>query len=463
MKLSEIMRQRRDAMRAELDALVVTAEARDDKSFTEDESALFDAKLAEIRQADERIDELEAREAAEARAAEARKVAAEAAPVEERRVGGAQVTDAPLYAKGSGQSFFRDMGYRSLQGAGAHEAMERLVRHNRQQADEQRALGNTNAAGGSGGEFAPPAWLVDEYIQLVRPGRVTTELYNHNPVPVGVSSISIPKITAGTSIGLQTTQNTALSQTDLTTSYVSTGFATLGGTQVVSQQILDQTALDFDRVILKDLASEYAKQVGLQTLNGTGTGAGTNSVVNGLLTATLPGSNVVAWTEATPSPKGMFGAVAQAISAVETTRLMPPTAIVMHPRRYWWLASKSDSQGRPLLVPSQQAVNAIGVGGPNPSAPGFKGFELLGLPVYVDPNLPTNLGAGTNQDQIVIAKFDDLEWFESDLRVESFREPFASSVGVLFRAYSYCGAIVNRHLESIATITGTGAVTPAFG
>lgn len=461
MKLSAKMRERREALRAELDALVATAEARDDKAFTEDESAAFDAKLEEIRKADERIEELEAREAAEAKAAEARKAAGEGD--EKRAVGGATVTDPEVYAKGNGRSFMRDMGYRSLQGAGAHEAMERLVRHARQMADEQRALGNTNAAGGSGGEFAPPAWLVDEYIELVRPGRVTTELYSHNAVPSGVSSISIPKVTGGTAIGVQGTQNTALTSQDMTTSFVSTGFTTLGGTQVISQQLLDQSAIDFDRVILKDLAAEYAKQVGINTLSGAGTGANNNAVVNGLLSAPIPAANAVAWTEATPSVKGFYGAIAQAINAVESGRLMPPTAIVMHPRRYWWLASKSDGNGRPLLVPSAQAMNAIGVGGPNPSAPGFKGFELLGLPVYTDPNIPTNVGAGTNQDTIILAKFDDLEWYESPLQVEAFREPFASSVGVLFRAYSYVGAIVNRHLESIATVTGTGAVTPSFG
>ena len=462
MKLSAIMRERREALRAELDALVKTAEARDDKAFSEEESAAFDAKLEEIRKADERIEELEAREAAEAKQAEARKAAGEG--TEERRVGGAQVTDAPVYAKGNRQSsFFRDMGYRSLQGSGAHEAMERLVRHSRQMADEKRALGNTNTAGGSGGEFAPPAWLVNEYIELVRPGRVTAELYNHNPVPSGVSSISIPKITGGTAIGEQATQNTALTSQDMTSSFVSTGFSTLGGTQVVSQQLLDQTALDFDRVIMRDLAAEYAKQVGVNTLSGAGTGASNNAVVNGLLTAPIAAGNQIAWTEATPTVKGIYGALAQAINAVEGGRLQAPTAIVMHPRRYWWLASKSDGNGRPLMVPSSQAMNAIGVGGPQPSAPGFKGVELLGLPVYVDPLIPTNVGAGTNQDTIIVAKFDDLELYESDLRVEAFREPFASSVGVLFRAYSYIGAIVNRHLESIATITGTGAVTPSFG
>jgi hypothetical protein len=85
-----------------------------------------------------------------------------------------------------------------------------------------------------------------------------------------------------------------------------------------------------------------------------------------------------------------------------------------------------------------------------------------GLPVYIDPLVPINLGGGTNQDNIYLLKTDDLVLLESPPKVEVFREPYADSLGVLIRMYAYVATILNRHPESIGVITGTGLVTPTF-
>src|SRR5438067_10424082 len=113
MSLSATMRERRKAIKEQLDALVAATESRDDKNFTPEETAKFDQLLAELRTADERILELDAAEAAEARAAAVRVEAGETG--EQRTQGGAQVKDAPVYVKGglNGQSFLQDLGKRA--------------------------------------------------------------------------------------------------------------------------------------------------------------------------------------------------------------------------------------------------------------------------------------------------------------------------------------------------------------
>src|SRR5437763_2674867 len=128
MSLSATMRERRKAIKEQLDALVAATETRDDKNFTPEETAKFDQLLAELRTADERITEIEEREAAEARSAASRVVAGEGG--EQRAEGGAQVKDAPIYVKGgvNGRSYFQDLGRRAL---GDHDATERLVRNSR--------------------------------------------------------------------------------------------------------------------------------------------------------------------------------------------------------------------------------------------------------------------------------------------------------------------------------------------
>src|SRR6185312_16274079 len=96
-----------------------------------------------------------------------------------------------------------------------------------------------------------------------------------------------------------------------------------------------------------------------------------------------------------------------------------------------------------------------------PQAMGLVG-SMHGIPVYIDPQVPTNLGTGTNQDVVYLLKQDDLILFESGPRAESFRETYADSVGVLFRLYAYVGTMLNRHSESIGVISGTGLVAPTF-
>jgi HK97 family phage major capsid protein len=278
MSLYEQMRERRAARKAELDALVAAAESRDIKDFTEDESAQFDALVAELRKDDDRLEELRKVEAADEAAKESRKQLADPGV----KTGNAAVTDPPVYVEdgSNGKSYFRDLGNAVMRQDMA--AMERLRRNTAMQA-ETRALGNTGAAGGSGGEFAPPAWLVNDWINLIRAGRITADLFPKQSVPVGVSSVNYPRILTGTTTAIQSTQNSALSQTDLATGSVQTGFATIGGKQVVSQQLLDQTAINFDQVILNDLAADYGLRVGTQIYLGTGTGSGTGAVVNGLI------------------------------------------------------------------------------------------------------------------------------------------------------------------------------------
>lgn len=467
MKLSDQMRERisglvaqRSALHDEQSAILGAAEKRDNKALTADEQKLYDEKRdakktldTEIGECETRLNELLDEEKRDAAAAESR--AKYGNGDQSTRT---QVNEPDIYVKdgGNGNSYFRDLGKHAL-GLSA-DSTDRLRRHS-QYETEKRALGNTNAAGGSGGEFAPPGWLIDEWVNLIRPGRITADLFRHESVPAGVSSVNLPKILTGTTTAIQSTQNSALSQTDLTTGYVQTGFATIGGKQVVSQQLLDQTAVNFDSIIMRDLAADYAQRVGTQVYLGTGTGSGTNAVVNGLGAATVGSTQT--WTQASPTVAGFYGQASALLAKFLAARLAPPTCWVMSPRRWYYLCSTVDSNGRPLVVPNGNAFNPIAVQG-SPAAPMGMVGTLLGLPVYIDPLVPINLGSGTNQDNVYLLKTDDLILFESQPQSEAFRETYADSVGVLFRLFAYVGTMLNRHAESIGVLTGTGLVTPTF-
>jgi len=85
-----------------------------------------------------------------------------------------------------------------------------------------------------------------------------------------------------------------------------------------------------------------------------------------------------------------------------------------------------------------------------------------GLPVFLDPNIPTNLGASTNEDRIITLRSTDTIFFEGTPQAEAFRETKADQLSVLLRFYNYVALHASRYPKSISVIAGTGLVTPTF-
>ena len=448
MNLSETVRRAQNDRAAQATRLTDTAE-RENRSLTLAERTEHDAILTDVVEMSARVRELEAAEAAEARGAQHRLEYPDTVPEQRTGPSGWRVgAEAATYTMAADSpSFFRDLRHAQV---GDRDAIERLARNN----SETRALGNTAGTGGSAGEFAPPAWLIESFVNLARPGRVTADLFHHEPLPAGVSSVNLPKITGGTATASQTTQNTLLPQTDMTTAALSSNIVTIAGKQVVSQQLLDQSGIPFDRIVLEDLAADYARQLGTQALTGTGIGG----VLRGYLTPAS--ATVVTWTQATPTAAGFYSQLAKLQGQINATRFAPPDAVVMHPRRWAWFASFTDSTGRPLVVPTAGGFNSMA--NPMPGMAAGHVGSVLGMDVYTDPNLPTTLGAGTNQDVVLMFPREDIWLWESDLRAEAFTAPYADAMGVLFRCFSYTAMVPDRYLASLGQIQGSGLVTPTF-
>lgn len=445
----EIMRERRAAKKQELDELLAgpTSEKRD---LNSDESEKFDSLVEEIRKCDERIGELEEQEKREAAAAAAR---VETGHTGEQR-SAAQVTDPVMYQRGdASKSFFRDL---YLSRKGDRDAHERLTRH-QAQVVEKRALSTT---AGAGGEFAPPLWLIDEYVKFARAGRKFADSLDPMPLPSGVSSVNIPKVTGGTSTAVQASQNTSVSDTDLTTGSVSSGITTVAGKQVVALQLIEQSGIPFDQVVAGDLAADHARSVDTQALLGSGS----SGQLEGVYTYFAASGTVnTTYTQATPAVGGAGGFYAKlfaAASAIEGARFLPPDTVWMHPRRWNWILSSSDSQNRPLVTPNGTPVNVVGEKTGN-SAEGVVG-QIGGLQVITDANMKTNTGAGTNQDPVMVGVKSDLKFWESAIHADTFDAPYADSMGILFRIYSYTALIPSRYTTSVSVIDGTGLIAPTF-
>lgn len=362
-----------------------------------------------------------------------------------------------VYTPESRDSYFRDLFQSGRGDSGAAERLDRHAREFREHAansgaKELRAIDTTSTS-----SFAPPLYLLNDYVAALRPGRATADALTNLPLPAGTDQLNIPKLATGTTAAIQGGQNTAISNTDITTSTISAPVYTIAGGQTVSQQLLDQSPISgsIDKVILEDLLAAYQQQAGALVLNGTGTGQ-----PQGLFTAA---ANVVTYTDATPGfsgPTKLYAKIGQAVQTVQTARYAGPTAIVMHPRRWAWIAVQVDTQNRPVVVPGDQGpTNANGVYSTG-AAQGIVG-RMFGLPVIIDPAIATNLGTGSNQDQILIGKLDDSWLYEGSINAEAFSATYANSLGVYCRLFRYI-ALGHRTAQSLVAIGGTGLIAPSF-
>ena len=174
----------------------------------------------------------------------------------------------------------------------------------------------------------------------------------------------------------------------------------------------------------------------------------------------VSGTNGVTYTDASPTVGEVYPKIADAIQQIDTQRYQSAEAMVVHPRRWAWFTSALDTTNRPLVVPAAYAVNPIAaLEGVRPQ--GLMG-NLQGVDLFKSAGVPTNLGAGTNEDEIVVFRPSDMVKFESSLRFESSRDAGFNTLSVAFRVYAYVCFFPDRYAKSISEITGTGLVTPTF-
>lgn len=429
---------------------------RGNRAFSASERQLFDKHEAEVKALDERVDELSEQVRADEAAAEtARKYAPGAAARNNSgasMTGSAYITSEPVIYKRDSKEYSWFMDAYAVGKNNSSEARERLARNSRQVADawkqEGRALSTTN---GAAGEFVPPLWMEKDFARLARPRRVTADVVQNAALPPGTDVINIPKVSTGTATALQGTQNTAIQQTDLTTTAIASNVITIAGGQTVSLQLAEQSPLNIDQVILGDLAADLAVKTDTQVLTGSGSGGNATGIL------TLAGTGSVSFTGT--DGKAFQQAVLKAIGQVFASRFEAPDVLIVAPRRAVWLMGQQDSTGRPLLVPAENGPqNAAGVLGPKLATEGSIG-RFCGLDVYIDSNIPTNLGAGTNEDRAIVMRSSDVFLWESIPKFEVFPQTYAQNLSLFARAYEYLSFQAGRYPGAISILSGTGMAT----
>ncbi len=351
------------------------------------------------------------------------------------------------------------------------EARERIFHPDVDVEFEQRAV---NWSSGTGGYFAPPLWIVEQFAYQPTPERILSRLAPQFELPVGAQSVNIPAWSAGAEMGLTPLLSPTVSTSTVDTA-ISSAVATIAGNYDVPMQMLEQSpqGAHLDWVAFTTMEARYGFQLEQQLFIGTGAsvpqGSGNNQLLGIFNNTTIPSANNISYTGTGESGSvgatAMFGSIGQLSAKIGQARLLPPEAWMMSTSRGAWLGSSEDSQNRPLMIADNTSDAGV--------------WDLLGFPVYLNDAIPRTSGAGFNEDRIICCRPSDWLILESERRTnvnalkrdgsaargrdnarlgDAMGEVLSGTLMVRLQMRRYVAALL-RYPSSVAYLSGSGMAT----
>jgi HK97 family phage major capsid protein len=446
----------RATAKAEIDALLATPATEGRTELTPEETAKFTEARAKVKALDADLDKDNtdsiAYRVADLEQMEARRYEAVAkSPAQAARV----KSEARTYNKDSdrtGQSFLLDVARASVYGANDWDAQQRLNRHMQEERIERGGIESRAAGTGAFAGLVVPQYLTDMVAPAVANMRPFADICNTHPLPADGMTVNISRVTTATSAAAQSSENSAVSETNIDDTLLTESVFTVAGQQTLSRQAIDRGTGTED-ITLNDLIRRYHSALDTKLINDATTGI-TNT------TAT------VAYTDASPTAAELYPKVLAAQSAMEVAfadQGVGEVYAVMHSRRWAWMQSQVGTSW-PFIGQPGYAAQSGGQNYATGYGQGVRGILPNGIGVIVDNNIATNLGAGTNEDEIYVVNAAELHLWEDPnaplyIRTEATA---AASLGVLMVVYGYAAYSFRRYTSAHQKIAGTGLVVPAF-
>jgi len=226
-------------------------------------------------------------------------------------------------------------------------------------------------------------------------------------MPQGGKVFIRPEVTTHTSMGVQSTENTALTQGTFVITDNQVTKATYGGYVTLSEQSIDWSQPEIIGLLLDDMARIYANETDNVAADNLATGA---SVTRNFASAS--GADPAYWVE------WIYGAASTILSSSNGNL---PTHLFLAPNVWASLSSLSDTADRPLF-PNVGPMNAFG--GSNANSTDMMAF---GLKVVVD----RNFAAST----VIVGDPSGYEIFEQQKGAISIDVPSTLSRTIAFRGY----------------------------
>lgn len=458
----------RNAQKSILDG-IRSAAAAESRDLTADEVTRSEAASAELRKIDDQLasqrarlaeleDELRRDEAADALAREVHPAGGPTATstgTEQRATGSTvRVGQEPRTFRADndpkGVRFLSEVAATAITGRWSddlarHMAEERVERGAQVEAVTSRAAGTGAFAG-----LVVPQYLVDMVAPHAKGGRPFADACRHHDLPESGMTVNISKITTGTSVDIQT-EGAGVSETDIDDTLLSPAVQTNAGQQTLSRQAVERGS-GVDDTTIDDLFRAYSTRLDSTLLN---------QATNGLTNV----ATAISYTDATPTAAELYPKLLAGPAGVEAALLdqqIGDTIAVMHSRRWYWLQSQLTSTWPMFGQPGSSSQQA-GVNYGERYGSGFRGVLPSGVPCIVDNNIATNLGAGTNEDEIYFVSQPEAHLWEDPsapmlIRAEQTK---AANLQILLVVYGYFAYTFARRTHA-QKVNGTGLITPTF-
>jgi HK97 family phage major capsid protein len=418
--------------------------ADEHRDLTEAEDKNIGELTTRAKDLDARIADLREIQIANLEAAKLRAEVASTEKPESAAVNRIEVKHEPLTYRADEKdfSFFQDAyAAQFLSDAGA---AARLARHQNEMRVEMRDSGSSNFAG-----LVVPQYLTGLAAPFLRAGRNTCDVARQAPLPDAGLTVNISRVTTGSSVAAQNGDNGAVTEADPDDTLLTVNVRTYAGMVDVSRQAIER-GTGVEQLLAADLVSAYNTALNSAVING----AGTSGTHLGILQTS--GIGDVDVDDASPTGYETFQQIVKAIGTVTAARYKSPDVIIMHPRRWAYISGSLDSSNRPLAgVEGSTATNVVALG--NPGAYGQAAGTIAGIPVVVDAGIPTNLGAGTNEDNIIVACREDLLLWEGAGQPLMVRYDSVGSGTLTVRmvVFGYSAFTAGRYPAGICKIQGT--------
>ncbi|HTG20906.1 MAG TPA: phage major capsid protein, partial [Reyranella sp.] len=291
----------------------------------------------------------------------------------------------------------------------------------------------------------------------------------HIPLPRGTDSINVPKLTTPTVVGVQSQDSAALPSQDIKDNFINAGVKTIAGFADLPLQLIEQSpGTIIDQVVTRDMMGAYDVTLDQQVISGNGTGAPlSGGQIVGLYPAANWESTKVTWTAGSPTGQGFFQLLGAVASKTAYSRFnLQDFAYLLHPRRWFWGATYTDTVGRPLVEGGgfENFNSTMASIGEQTPFEGLVGRVPFGPKAYIDANMPiTDTGHETaskgDADIAIGAIWDDIWLFEGDVRTDVFDQTLSGTLEIRFRLYNYV-ALLQRYGQSVSIATGSGFAPP---
>jgi hypothetical protein len=266
-------------------------------------------------------------------------------------------------------------------------------------------------------------------------------------------TVNISLVTTPSAVGLQASELPAgVTAQSIDDTLLTENVQTAAGQVTLSRQAIDR-GTGIEEVTMQDLFRRYATNLDSTLINQATTGLSALAVANNFTT--------------TYNVQNFYSKIMGAAAGVEAALLAQanPTHVIMYSTRWWNLAAQVSANFPFINVMGAAMPWQGGAMDPNSTyQTGIRGRLPSGLLVVSDNNVPNNLGASTNQDEVYVVASDECHlWEDPDAPVFIRAEqPKAAQLGVLLVLYGYFAYSFRRYASAVQKVSGTSLTTPSF-